>query len=204
VRLVGDKLSSVRGGRTLFSGLSFAVASGESLLVMGPNGAGKTTLLRTIAGFMHPAAGRIALEGGAPDQPLGAQCHYVGHLDGVKASLTVAENARFWAQYLGGGDQRVEAALERFGLSRLRDIPADYLSAGQRRRLALARLVAAERPIWLLDEPSAALDGAAQDALTAAVNAHLGSGGVAVAATHAPLGFCAPRELRIGAAVRAA
>jgi heme exporter protein A len=204
MRLVGDKLSSVRGGRTLFADLSFGVAAGEALLVMGPNGAGKTTLLRTIAGLMRPAAKRIFLEGGAPDQALSEQCHYVGHLNAVKTSLTVGENAAFWSRFLGGTGATHDAALETFGLSVLRDIPAGYLSAGQKRRLGLARLLLAERALWLLDEPTASLDSAGQETLTGAVNAHLARGGMVVAATHVPLGFAKARELHLGRMAQAA
>ena len=204
MKLIGDKLSSVRGGRTLFSGLSFAVAAGEALLVTGPNGAGKTTLLRTVAGFLHPASGRASLEGGAPDHVLSEQCHYVGHLDAVKSSLTVGENAGFWSGFLGPGSARLDSALATFGLASLRDIPAGYLSAGQQRRLSLARLLLAVRPIWLLDEPTASLDSAALEILTGVVNAHLAGGGLVVAATHVPLGFSNLGELRLGQAAQPA
>ena len=198
MKLVGDKLSSVRGSRTLFADLSFDVSAGQSLLVTGPTGAGKTTLLRTIAGFLRPDTGSVALEAGQPDHTLSEQCHYVGHLNAVKASLTVAENAGFWSAFLGGERDHVDAALATFGLAALRDIPAGYLSAGQKRRLGLARVLLAERPIWLLDEPSAALDEGAQRTLGEAVSAHLAAGGMVVAATHAPLAFAGPRELRLG------
>jgi heme exporter protein A len=204
MKLVADKLSASRGGRTLFSGLSFAVDAGAALLVTGPNGAGKTTLLRTLAGFLRPDAGSIRLEGAAPDRALGEQCHYVGHASAVKASLTVAENAGFWGRFLGGARGRLDAALETFGLAALRDIPAGYLSAGQRRRLGLARLLLAERPLWLLDEPTASLDSAAQEVLAGAVNRHLAAGGLAIAATHAPLGFAGARELPLGPATQPA
>jgi heme exporter protein A len=203
MKLVGDKLSSVRGSRRLFADLSFEVSAGRALLITGPNGAGKTTLLRTIAGFLRPDAGRVALEQGPPDHTLSEQCHYVGHLNAVKATLTVAENAGFWSAFLGGARERVETVLATFGLAALRDIPAGYLSAGQKRRLGLARVLLAERPIWLLDEPSAALDEAGQRTLTDVVNAHLAAGGIVMAATHAPLAFAGSRELRLGGATAA-
>jgi heme exporter protein A len=199
MRLTGDKLSAVRGGRTLFADLAFAVEGGAALVLTGPNGVGKTTLLRIIAGLMPPAAGRIALEGGARDQAASEQCHYVGHLSAIKPGLSIEENARFWSGFLGGAPGRLDAALDTFGLGALRDIPAGYLSAGQKRRLGLARLLLAERPLWLLDEPTTSLDSAAQEVLTGVVNEHLAAGGLAVAATHTSLGFANARELRLGA-----
>jgi heme exporter protein A len=198
MRLIGDKLSAVRGGRRLFQDLAFSVDGGGALLLTGPNGAGKTTLIRTIAGLLRPAAGQIRLDGGASDRSLSEQCHYVGHLSAVKAGLSVGENAGFWSCFLGGARGRLDAALETFDLAALREIPAGFLSAGQRRRLGLARLLLAERPLWLLDEPTTSLDSAAQDILTRVVNKHLSAGGLAVAATHAPLGFANAQELRLG------
>jgi heme exporter protein A len=204
MRLIADNLSSVRGGRTLFSELSFAVEGGEALLLLGPNGAGKTTLIRMIVGLLAPAAGRISLDGGDAELSLGEQCHYVGHLNALKSSLTVGENASFWCRFLGGGLDRIEAALASFGLAHLRDIPAAYLSAGQKRRLGLARVLLAKRPIWLLDEPTVSLDRAAQDMLTGAVDAHVAAGGLVVAATHAPLGFAKSRDLHLGSTAQPA
>jgi heme exporter protein A len=199
MRLTGDNLSAVRGGRTLFSGLGFSVDGGAALVLTGPNGVGKTTLLRIVAGLMPPAAGRIALEGGPAETPVGEQCHYIGHLAAIKPSLSIEENARFWSGFLGGAPGRLDVALETFGLEGLRDIPAGYLSAGQKRRLGLARLMLADRPLWLLDEPTTSLDSAAREVLTGVVNAHLAAGGMAVAATHTALGFANARELRLGA-----
>jgi heme exporter protein A len=200
MRLVAEKLSSQRGGRALYAGLSFAVESGEALLVTGRNGAGKTTLLRTLAGFLQPETGRIRLEGGAHASELSTaeQCHYVGHANAVKASLTVAENALFWGGFLEGAAERLDTALEAFDLAALRDIPAGYLSAGQRRRAGLVRLLLAERPLWLLDEPTASLDDAAQAMLVAATNRHLAAGGLVIAATHLPLGFDRAHKLQLG------
>jgi heme exporter protein A len=180
--------------------ITLSVRKKEFVCLLGPSGCGKTTLIRIIAGLLAPTAGTVALDGGDGERGLGEQCHYVGHLNAVKASLTVEENARFWGRYLGGGDQRLEPALSAFGLDGLRDIPAGYLSAGQKRRLGLARLLIAERPIWLLDEPTASLDSASQQVLAGAVNAHLARGGLVVAATHAPLAYANARELALGAA----
>jgi heme exporter protein A len=204
MKLVVDGLAAIRGGRTLFSGLSFSVEAGEALLLLGPNGAGKTTLIRTVAGLFRPAGGAIRIEGGEDDRSLGEQCHYVGHLNAIKSSLSVEANAAFWCGFLGGRPDRVAAALDAFGLAGLGDIPAGYLSAGQKRRLGLARVLLAERPIWLLDEPTVSLDAAAQEALTRAVDAHIASGGLVVAATHTSLGFAGARELHLGRAPEAA
>ena len=206
MRLIAEALTSTRGGRSLFSGLSFAVEGGESLLLMGPNGAGKTTLIRILAGLLAPSAGAVRLDGGDAERSVGEQCHYVGHLNALKASLTVEENASFWCRFLDGGGaaDRVEAALSAFGLAELGDIPAAYLSAGQKRRLGLARLLLVERPVWLLDEPTVSLDQVAQEMLVAATGAHLAAGGLVVAATHVPLGLTRARELHLGSRAVAA
>jgi len=204
MKLMADRVSAVRGGRTVFTDMSFAVAGGEALVLTGPNGAGKTTLLRIIGGLLRPAAGSIRLDGGQLERTLSEQCHYVGHLNGVKASLTVEENAAFWNRYLGGDSERTGRALAAFGLTAVRDIPVAYLSAGQRRRLGLARLLLAERPLWLLDEPTVSLDRSAQEVLARVVDAHLAAGGLVVAATHMPLGLARARELQLGMAALAA
>jgi heme exporter protein A len=198
MKLVAEKLSARRGGRLLFAGLSFSVEAGQALVITGPNGAGKTTLLRTLAGFLPPEAGQLRLEGGAAEASIAEQCHYVGHANAIKPSLTVAENAAFWAGFLGGSSDRLDTALATFGLEALRDIPAGYLSAGQRRRAGLMRLLLAPRALWLLDEPTSSLDAAGQEVLAAAVNAHLAGGGLAVAATHMALGLDRTQELRLG------
>ena len=185
MQLAAIDLACVRAGRAVFAGLSFALAAGEAMTVLGRNGAGKTSLLRLIAGLLRPAAGQISIEGGDADLSLAEQCHYLGHQDAAKPILTVAENLAFWAHYLGSGKN--PGALAALGLEALADIPAAYLSAGQRRRLSLARLIAAPRPIWLLDEPAASLDAAAQERLGEIMREHLAGGGIVVAATHGPL-----------------
>jgi heme exporter protein A len=205
MKLVADDLTLARGNRALVSGLSFAVEAGSALLVTGPNGAGKTTLIRAVAGLFKPTAGRISLEGGQPDHTLAEECHYVGHLNAIKASLTVDENVAFWSSYLGaskdGSSERVAGALSTFGLAGLRDIPAAYLSAGQKRRLGLARLLLAQRPLWLLDEPTTSLDAAAQAALVDVMRSHLAGGGMLVVATHLQLGLQGARELSLGGGI---
>ena len=198
MRLAGHDLACIRGGRQVFAGVNFAVGSGEALAVTGRNGAGKTTLLRLIAGLLEPSSGRIELTGGLADISVGEQAHYLGHREALKPALSVRENLDFWYAFLGGRDASLASALDAVGLEGLAALPAAYLSAGQRRRLALARLLAAPRPIWLLDEPTAALDTAGQQRLAELMRAHLAGGGIIVAATHAPLGFEA-KELSLGA-----
>src|SRR5262245_53325852 len=168
MRLEGSGLVCIRGGREVFAGLGFAVGGGEALLVTGRNGAGKSTLLRLIAGLVRPVGGRLALTGGDGERSIAEQAHYLGHLDALKLSLTVGENLRFWACYLGAAkpaDGVINAALAAVGLDALTELPAAYLSAGQRRRLSIARLLAVKQPLWLLDEPTSALDREAQDTL---------------------------------------
>ena len=203
MRIVGSDLACVRGGRQVFRDVNFALGAGEALAVTGPNGAGKSSLLRLAAGLLRPAQGRLALEGGDTELSIGEQAHYLGHQDALKPSLSVAENLRFWGRFLGGtvptGAGKDGAALAAVGLEALVHLPAGYLSAGQRRRLSLARLLAAPRPIWLLDEPTAALDAAAQRMLAELMRAHLAAGGLILAATHGPLGLEKAAELQLGA-----
>jgi len=199
MRLSGSRLECVRGGKRVFSNLGFALAGGEALLLLGPNGAGKSSLLRMIAGLLLPAAGSLELAGADPDRSLAEHAHYLGHLDPMKSSLTAIENLRFWTGFLGGGSgRRPLEALAAVGLDAVGDLPAGYLSAGQRRRLSLARLVAVERPVWLLDEPASALDAAGQALLRDLMHRHLAADGLILAATHAPLGLEPARELRLG------
>jgi heme exporter protein A len=197
MRLSALDLACHRGGRDVFAGLSFAVASGEALIVTGRNGAGKSSLLRTICGLVRLAHGKLTLEGGDSELTIAEQAHYLGHQDALKPSLSVAENLRFWAGFLGSASVDIRPPLEAVGLADLADLPAAYLSAGQRRRLSIARLLAVKRPIWLLDEPTSTLDATAQSRLTALMQAHLAEGGLIMAATHGPVGLNAPKELRI-------
>jgi len=197
MQLSGRGVRCVRGGREVFSGLDFAVCSGEALAVTGANGSGKTSLLRAIAGLLALAGGSIDLEGGEPELMLAEQAHYLGHRDALKPALSVIENLSFWRNFMGGEVLDAGQSLKLAGIEHAAHLPAAYLSAGQRRRLSIARLIAVRRPIWLLDEPTSALDAAGQALFTDVMRDHLARGGLVIAATHAPLGIeC--RELRIG------
>jgi heme exporter protein A len=201
VHIVAEDLVIARGGRTVIDGLSFSVAPGEALILKGPNGAGKTTVLRTLAGYLKPASGQITLGGGDGELTLAEQAHMIGHSNALKTQLSVAENLMFWAGYLNdaaAAGPPVKRALQHFGLADLAEFPVAYLSAGQRRRAGLARLLAVYRPVWLLDEPTVSLDAASTERLADAVNAHTSEGGLVIAATHLPLGFARVRELTIG------
>ncbi len=206
MRLSAWDLTNERGGRRLFAGLTFVANQGVGQIVTGPNGAGKSSLLRALCGFLPLEAGGFALEGGDAERTVGEQAHYLGHADGVKGALTAGENLAFAAAMLGGRSSREAQrdALARVGLAHVIDFPARLLSAGQRRRVALARLLIADRPLWLLDEPATALDAAAQAALAAIMQGRLRGGGIIVAAAHAPLGLDGAQELRLGATEQAA
>ena len=198
IGLAALNVSCLRGGRTVFDGLSFKLAPGEALLVSGPNGAGKTSLLRQIAGLLPLAAGDLRLEGAGPDAVLPELCHYVGHANAVKTSLSVAENLAFWARFLRTNGASLAPALDAFGLSPLADLPAGLLSAGQKRKLALSRLFTAKRPIWLLDEPQTSLDAASLKLLDAAIKTHLDTGGIAIVASHVALKTKFAKTLALG------
>ena len=198
IGLAAHGIGCQRGGRLLFQDLSFALAPGEGLLVTGPNGAGKTSLLRQIAGLLPLAGGRLSLSGGSEEAAIPELCHYVGHANAAKTSLSVAENLAFWAEFLGEDRNDPPNALAAFGLGPLADLPTGLLSAGQTRKLALSRLFAAPRPIWLLDEPQVSLDAASLKLLDGAIGAHLAQGGIAIVASHTPLKTKFAHKLALG------
>ena len=198
MRLSASNLTVERGSRPIISNLSFALDAGECLAVTGPNGAGKSTLLRALAGFLPLSSGSISLSP-APPETLSQQVHYVGHADALKGLLTVTENLEFLAALLdaGLGGLPVAEALAKLGLAHAARLPVAYLSAGQKRRVALARLLAISRPVWLLDEPLTALDAGSRVLVRQFMAGHLSQGGLIVAATHAALDLTG-QELRLG------
>ncbi len=210
----GHDLTCIRGERIVFQDLSFSLGSGDALVLRGPNGCGKSTLLRLAAGFLQAASGELAWrdtgdrDGQGPDDhnhdhddDYHDRIHYVGHLDGVKAAFSVVENLAFWAVF--DGSESVEAdctrALDQVGLGHIADIPGRYLSAGQRRRLNIARIAATSRPLWLLDEPSVSLDDASVDLLAKLIAVHRAGGGMVMVATHIDLDMAGAETLRFTA-----
>jgi heme exporter protein A len=192
MRLTAEQVSCFRGDRLVLDAVGFAVAAGGALVLVGPNGAGKSTLLRALAGLKRIDGGTITFDG---TSEYAGRAAYLGHLDAIKPALSTAENLRF-AAGIGGGD--AQAALDAAGLSALADLPARMLSAGQKRRLALARLAALAAPLWLLDEPTIGLDTAAIARFGVALAAHRAAGGVVVAATHLPLPLPGADTLALG------
>jgi heme exporter protein A len=198
MRLEAKNLSCERGGRTVFQNLNFEIAAGEFAELRGPNGAGKSSLLRLLAGLNVPESGSLTLEGGKDEATIAEQAHYIGHSEANKPALTVQENLNFWSELLG--EPLNPNAISVFNLSGLADDQALLLSAGQKRRLALTRLVLAHRPIWLLDEPSVGLDAASTILLQDQIKKHLTIGGIAIAATHIDLGINVTRHINLSGA----
>lgn len=196
VKLSVQNLACRRSGRLIFSGLSFSLSAGEALVVTGRNGAGKSSLLALLAGRLRPESGTVAAEG-IGEATLPESLHWVGHRDALKAALTAEENLAFARDLLGEPDRSPRDALAAVGLAHAAPLPVAYLSAGQRRRVALARLLVARRPLWLLDEPTSALDAASQATLLQLMQEHLAGGGLIVAATHQDLGIAGAKEVRI-------
>lgn len=179
-----ENLAAARGLRVLFEGLSLRLSAGEALELRGANGSGKSTLLRILAGLTRPHAGTVRFSGGNASGGDDAPRHYLGHLDAVKPSETAIEQAQFWARYFGKDADTATAAMKRVGLSSRNAVPGRGLSAGQKRRLALTRLLIEPRPVWLLDEPTAALDTEGRALVSQLVAEHRASGGMVIAAVH--------------------
>jgi heme exporter protein A len=199
MRLVAEGVAGERGGEPVFADVNFTLSESEALVVTGPNGSGKSTLLRIVAGLLPAAAGSIRLEGGESDAPgPGSACHYLGHENGMKPALSVAENLAFWRDFNCAPALGVDEALERVGLETISHLPYGYLSTGQRRRIAIARLLVNRRPLWLLDEPTVGLDRRSEERFSALMAGHLREGGMIVAATHVALGLEGAKALRMG------
>ena len=194
-----SNLSCQRGGRTIFSGLSLEIKAGEAVILRGPNGAGKSTLLRVIAGLIPAQAGEISLNGTASTDrdDFQGQITYAGHLDAIKPQLTVSENLHFWAQLFES--ENVAKTMRDFRLDEIADRPAHACSAGQKRRLGLARIAVTSRPLWLLDEPTVSLDTQTTSRFAATIDAHCAAGGMAFIATHIDLGLKALRSFEMQA-----
>lgn len=200
MRLAASGLAIARGGLTLAAGISFTLGQGEGLIVTGANGAGKSTLLRVVAGLLRAADGQVTLDNGGDRWPdVAAASHYLGHQNAMKPALTVAENLAFWQSFNGEPNATIDEALEQTGLTHTRDLPYAWLSTGQKRRIAIARLLLNERPVWILDEPTSGLDAQSSRGFAALMGRHLEAGGILIAATHMPLGLDNLQTLEIGA-----
>ena len=200
-RLSAETIAVSRGGRTIFAQVSFTLGTGQMLAVTGANGSGKSTLLRAVASLLPLAEGTIRFEHPASDDATIAEnVHYFGHLDGLKPGLSVRDNLALWAKIAGRTGLPVIEALEQVELDHLDDLPAGYLSAGQKRRASLARLLVVQRQIWLLDEPTSALDSRSEAIFGGLLAQHLAEGGLALAATHRPLPVESHATLALGAA----
>ncbi|MFS2175589.1 heme exporter protein A [Rhizobium pisi] len=202
MHLTAENLAARRGEDLIFVNISFHLAAGEALVLTGRNGSGKSTLLRVVAGLLRPEKGTVIFrdEGSPEGRHPGEVSHYLGHRNAMKNELTVVENLDFWQSFLANPDAAglpVEDAAEAVGLSGITHLPFGYLSAGQQRRIAFAKLLVAHRPVWILDEPTAALDASADRLLAQLIAAHQAKGGIVLAATHQPLGLENARELKM-------
>ncbi|NYJ12377.1 heme exporter protein A [Rhizobium leguminosarum] len=203
MHLTAENLAARRGEDLIFVNISFHLAAGEALILTGRNGSGKSTLLRVVAGLLKPEKGTVIVRAGdgREDGHPGELSHYLGHRNAMKNELTVAENLDFWRRFLGGtggsAGLSVEDATEAVGLPGITHLPFGYLSAGQQRRFAFAKLLVAHRPVWILDEPTAALDASADRLFAGLIEAHLAKGGIVLAATHQPLGLKNAQELKM-------
>ncbi|ARO32103.1 cytochrome-c heme transporter ATP-binding protein CcmA [Rhizobium sp. NXC14] len=202
MQLTAENLAARRGEDLIFVNISFHLTAGQALVLTGKNGSGKSTLLRVAAGLLKPEKGTVIFRDKESPQGRypGEVSHYLGHRNAMKNELTVAENLEFWQSFLsspGAAGLPLEDAAEAVGLSGITHLPFGYLSAGQQRRFAFAKLLVAHRPIWILDEPTAALDASADRLFAALIEAHLAKGGIVLAATHQPLGLNNVQEMKM-------
>lgn len=198
MRLIVENLAAERGGATIFSRVGFSLVRGGSLVVTGPNGSGKSTLLRVVASLLPASRGTVRLEGADAEATVPSVTHYLGHENAMKTALTVTENLAFWQKFLGDPLMTIGQALEVVGLSGTGHLPFGYLSTGQRRRAAIARMLVSRRDIWLVDEPTAGLDAASEARFAGIMADHVRGGGILIAATHQPLGLDGAMALEMG------
>jgi heme exporter protein A len=203
MHLTAENLAALRGEDLIFEDVSFRLQAGEALVLTGKNGSGKSTLLRVVAGLLRPEKGSVRFTDsqGSSEHRASEVSHYLGHRNAMKSELTVAENLAFWQDFLGDvlgvSGLSIADAAEAVGLPGITHLPFGYLSAGQQRRFAFAKLLVAYRPVWILDEPTAALDASADRLFAELIGAHQKKGGIVLAATHQPLGLENARELRM-------
>ncbi|MEM1046285.1 MAG: heme ABC exporter ATP-binding protein CcmA [Pseudomonadota bacterium] len=197
--LTASGLACQRGGYPVFSGVDLEIATGQTLQVTGRNGSGKSSLLRLLCGLLEPAGGTIRFDAGDPEARVADHCHYLGHENGLKPQLTTVDNLDFWRKVYGPTGKAAREALSVVGLDRVADLPTAYLSAGQKRRAAIARLLVSNRSTWLLDEPTAALDRPSESLLGEIVDAHTRAGGLTIVATHLTLPFAVTATLDLTA-----
>ena len=201
MELTVENLELTRGELEIVSQLSFQLSAGEALVVTGENGSGKSTTLRGIAGLHPLTKGSVTLRdenGKVFEGHIREYCHYLGHENGMKGSLTVRENLKFWQEFFGDQELTIEQALDEVDLAHAIDLPFSYLSAGQKRRAAIAKLLVSDRPIWVLDEPTAGLDAGSVKIFSSLAKVYCDSGGILIAATHLPLGIKKAKKLEIG------
>lgn len=200
MKLTVDKLSMERGEELIFTGVSFDIAAGDALIIGGTNGVGKSTLLRGLCGLLPIGSGAVTIDNPDPefaDHDVGQLCHYLGPDNAMKPSMSVRENLDFWQGFCGHPHLEIDEATQMVGLAGLEDVPFAHLSTGQRRRIAIARLLVSYRPIWLLDEPTSGLDAASQSQFEALMAAHLDDDGIILAVTHVPLSLNKARSMTL-------
>lgn len=201
MKLSVNNMSVSRAGQAIVENISFELSAGEALVVTGENGSGKSTTLRAISGLLPITAGTVSLAdetGKEFENPVREYCHYLGHENAMKSALTVRENLEFWQDFMGEPLLSVNEALEEVDLTHTIELPFNYLSAGQKRRVAIARLLVSDRPVWILDEPTSGLDAQSVNLFSALAQAFCNDGGILVVATHLPLGLARGRTLEIG------